>query len=311
MPIFCRAPDLSLLVPRPDGGSEQINELPSSAADEDTVPPMRRAAYSRAMGEPTDLYERLYFHEIEVREQLNSRLQLPLSLILVLAGAFAYLLQSADYSSTSYVSHLFKASLSLMGLALFCSACLFARAAWWHNYKFVPYANQTARNWRELKEYDAKYGTAIADKTMAEYVQGHFIEGATTNAHNNDRRSAYLHWSNMAVIATSAFALLAFLTFVLGDLSRKQSVAQVSIMQPVEVRGIAVPDRFILVPAETTGPDAVKAAGVDPITTQMGERSDSTRPSAATPSTSNAPSSRGWPASSTPVTNTGTAKDTR
>jgi hypothetical protein len=265
------------------------------------------------MAEPTDLYERLYFHEIEVREQLNSRLQLPLSLIVVLAGAFAYLLQSADHSLAGYVSHAFKMALALTGSALLCSAYLFARAAWWHNYKFLPYANQTAHSWKELTEYDAKYGTAIADRTMAAYLKGHFIEGATANAHNNDLRSAYLHWCNMAVIITSGFALVAFLTFVLGDLGRKQSVTQVSIAQPVDIRGIALPHELVVVPDHT----ATAASGIGtririvPVYARQGERNASTGPSAAaTPSTSNASGPGGRSTSTTPSPPAEPAKET-
>ena len=255
------------------------------------------------MGEPTDLYERLYFHEIEVREQLNSRLQLPLSLIVVLVGTFAYLLQSADNSLTSYLSLAFETALGLMGIALMCSAYLFARAAWGHNYKLVPYANQTAQSWKQLTEYDAKHGTAIADRTMAEYLKGHFIEGATANARNNDLRSTYLHRSNMAVIATSAFALLAFLVFALGDLGRKQNVTQVSIVHPVDVQGIEIPNKFIVVPDERSAPNSVNAARV-PSSTLAGERNDSTQrstPSTA-PSAADAPSSgRGQTSATTPT----------
>jgi len=206
------------------------------------------------MEDLTDLYERLYFHEIDAREQLNSRLQLPLSLIVVLAGAFAYLLQTADHALTSFAAYLFRTSLILMGASFLVGTYSFVRAAWGHNYKFIPYAQQIAAIVEQLKEYDVKYATTVADKLTAEYLRGYLIEGATNNASNNDRRSAYLHWSNMGVVATSAFALLAFLAFVLGDLSRAQSVMHVSLTQPVDIRGISIPNKLFVVREEDTVP---------------------------------------------------------
>jgi len=40
------------------------------------------------------LYEKLYFHEIDMRERLNSRLQIPLTIIAVLLGFLAFMLQN-------------------------------------------------------------------------------------------------------------------------------------------------------------------------------------------------------------------------
>ena len=43
-----------------------------------------------------DLYEKLYFHEIEVREALGGRLQTPMAIIVSLIGVVVYLLQNFD-----------------------------------------------------------------------------------------------------------------------------------------------------------------------------------------------------------------------
>jgi hypothetical protein len=43
-----------------------------------------------------DLYEKLYFHEIDVREKLSGRLQTPMAIIFSLVGVLAYLLQNFD-----------------------------------------------------------------------------------------------------------------------------------------------------------------------------------------------------------------------
>jgi len=43
-----------------------------------------------------EFYEKLYFLEAEARDKIHSRLQLPLTLILAIIGAVAFLLQNYD-----------------------------------------------------------------------------------------------------------------------------------------------------------------------------------------------------------------------
>ncbi|MFZ3037397.1 MAG: hypothetical protein WA112_09030 [Rugosibacter sp.] len=43
-----------------------------------------------------DLYEKLYFHEIEVREKLGGRLQTPMAIIVSLIGVLTFLIQNFD-----------------------------------------------------------------------------------------------------------------------------------------------------------------------------------------------------------------------
>ena len=53
-----------------------------------------------------DLYEKLYFHEIEVREKLGGRLQTPMAIIVSLIGVLAFLIQNFDkeHGATSAIA---------------------------------------------------------------------------------------------------------------------------------------------------------------------------------------------------------------
>jgi hypothetical protein len=202
------------------------------------------------MSELPELYEKLYFHEIDARERLNARLQMPLSLIIALAGVLAYLLQSFDFAFASAAAYFFAALLTLTAIALLCGGFHFVRAAWGQDYLFLPYAQETADHWNDLKKYDERYGTSVSRQLLSEYVERYFVAGATANAKSNDFRSLQLHKTSKYLIATSVLALLAFVTFVSGDLGRKSGPTQVLLAEPVEVRGITIPEKFVVVPAD-------------------------------------------------------------
>jgi hypothetical protein len=214
-----------------------------------------------------ELYEKLYFHEIESREQLNSRLQMPLTLIIALAGVLAYLFQGFDRVLTGIASYGFSILLTFAVLALLLGCYHFVRAAWGQTYLFLPYARATEDYSAELKskytEYDAKYGTKTAQLFFDEYLQRYFIDAATANAQINDVRSIHLHKTSRALIVTAVLAVLSFASFVLGDLGGEQAAVQVLLTRPVEVRGISIPERFFVVPDQTShsaARDAVRDA---------------------------------------------------
>jgi hypothetical protein len=54
-----------------------------------------------------DLYEKLYFHEIEVREKLGGRLQTPMAIIVSLIGVLTYLLQNFDSGHSGTATAIF------------------------------------------------------------------------------------------------------------------------------------------------------------------------------------------------------------
>lgn len=130
-----------------------------------------------------DLYEKLYFHEIEVREKLGGRLQTPMAIIVSLIGVLTYLLQNfdKDHTGTATATFLFLFALSS---ATFVTAVYFFVRSWYGNtYAFLPSAEAT-EEYRQLlqKTYEQyKDGDSLAETYLNDYLCTKYIACATQN----------------------------------------------------------------------------------------------------------------------------------
>ncbi len=187
------------------------------------------------------LYEKLYFHEIDSREKLNSRLQTPLTLIVSFVGVLAFMLQNYGHQGFSLAAVSFLFLLGLSAIALACAATFFVRS-WYNNtYSFLPAAQDT-ESYRQslIKLYEPyKNGTQLASDYFSDYLMDYYVRYSSANTECNDRRSIYLHKTNGALIFTALIAFLAFLTFYLGGLDKTniKKATEISIVTPVTLNG--------------------------------------------------------------------------
>lgn len=175
-------------------------------------------------GELRQLYEKLYFLEVDARDKIHGRLQLSLTLLLAVGGAVVFLLQNFDYQTGTWTL------LRAMFMLLFCAgmvllviaAGFFVKA--FHNprYRFLPDSEQTARYQAELERtyegYDQRGELVFA--ALDRYITGYYIEYGAFNTRVNDRRSAYLHSCNGAIVIAAAALMLAYLAFHFGGLDK-------------------------------------------------------------------------------------------
>jgi magnesium-transporting ATPase (P-type) len=193
------------------------------------------------------LYEKLYFHEIDSREKLNSRLQTPLTLIVSFVGVLAFLLQNYGHKGFSITSNLFFFLIFLSTVALTFAAVFFVKS-WYNNtYSFLPSA-QVSEDYRQtlIKLYEPyENGAQLASDYFSSYVMEYYIRYSSANTLCNDRRSIYLHKTNGALITTAAVAFLAFLAFFFGDLDKAHinKPTEISIVSPVTFIGGNMPDQ--------------------------------------------------------------------
>lgn len=187
-------------------------------------------------------YERLYFQEVEGRDKLNARLQMPLTLILATMGALAFLLENFDYHSGAWtVSRIaFAFFLTTGSIILVLAMNWFVRALYNHEYHFLPDSLETAQYKRLLDETYGEFGDRerLVSEAMDAYIVDAYVQYAAFNTRVNDRRSAYIHLCNGAMVGAAVLFVSAFLTFYFGDLnkSRIKSATEVVVTKPVEVK---------------------------------------------------------------------------
>jgi hypothetical protein len=187
------------------------------------------------------LYDKLYFHEIEMREKITSRLQVPLTLAVTLSGAFAFLFQHYDYArwklDAAHTTFLFFALVSI-GALIFATNSI--RVAWVDNaYKFMPFAQQTA-DYRELLKTtyaNVQNAPALVDLYTREYIVRELVESSSYNAKVNDLRSESIDKANQLILLTTAMLLIAFVTFQFGELdeSKVKRPQEVTVTKPVDI----------------------------------------------------------------------------
>ncbi|MBF0163336.1 MAG: hypothetical protein HQM01_02330 [Magnetococcales bacterium] len=97
------------------------------------------------------LYEKMYFHEIDAREKINSRLQLPLALIISLIGVLGLFIHNFHHHQFSTLEIafwiLFSVSIFALGIAI-----NYFRKAWINNvYSMIPLL-RNSEEYRQILE---------------------------------------------------------------------------------------------------------------------------------------------------------------
>jgi len=125
-------------------------------------------------------------------------------------------------------------------VVLVTGAGFFVKAFHNPSYRFLPDSEETARYKAQLeeayKEYDQR--AQLVSDALDKYITGYYIEYGAFNTRVNDRRAAYLHSCNGAIIGAAVLLMLAYLAFNFGgfDKGRIKLAAAVSVVKPTEVR---------------------------------------------------------------------------
>lgn len=169
-----------------------------------------------------DVFERLYFHELDGRDKVVQRLQLPLVAFIALLGLLGHIVQSAQRT--------FSGSTAWLWLLVGCSCALLLAAAFFfvmsvvgHTYSFLPVPSE----WQDYKDkcialyhaeidVDKLVSTAIKKGLMIRYA-----ECATINGHINAKKSFYVFMILRFLIAGAIMAVAAYALFFFGELGSK------------------------------------------------------------------------------------------
>ncbi len=162
------------------------------------------------------LYQRLYFHEIDLRDRIHARVPILLAIVLALIGMQSYMVNSLFSATWSkYEIVLLVCLLGVSVSALIVAVVYIVRS--WHgfSYKYLPFVEQLETHRGVLREYYRKYDATDMDGSLAKKVGGvffnYFVECASCNATLNDKKSERLHvafWWLIGSMATGFLALV-------------------------------------------------------------------------------------------------------
>jgi hypothetical protein len=163
------------------------------------------------------LYEKLYFHELDRKDKLLARLNLPLAMIAGLLSFFGYLLNKAPSANDGWPGVFF--------WVLYDYAFIFFLLALWHfrkawirgEYDYVlPVLKRLEEHLQnELKPHFGSDNDGL-NGHFEMVIFDYYITGATINATNNDERSREIDQLSKNVALCAAIAILSFIPFFIA-----------------------------------------------------------------------------------------------
>jgi hypothetical protein len=162
---------------------------------------------------PSDeLLEKLYFHEIAMRDAINGRLQNPVAALISVIGAQAIMISQVAEIAPSSTLIAFGMFSGLACLFAFMAARNFVQAAFGHSYAFLS----VARRWSEY-EYECYIqfqrspdtNTLIAE-SMSRMLRNELASCSSTNADINNLRTLSLEEGIANLVIGVVFSVIAF-----------------------------------------------------------------------------------------------------
>lgn len=160
-------------------------------------------------------YEKLYFQELERREKLSARLNVPLAILVAVVGFQSFMLNSASVAISGWSGFLFWTFFVLATCATVMGAWFF-KASWFgHTDKLLPTANETEAYRSQLidlyRNYDDK--EQLVENALKEYLYEYYKQFSSENTVNNDARAYRLYQATYAITVAVLCSFLAFIPY--------------------------------------------------------------------------------------------------
>lgn len=161
-------------------------------------------------------YEKVFYQELDRKEKLYARLNMPLAMLVAVVTFLSYMLNKAPTTQDGAASVFFWIFYLSTGVMLFIGAMYF-RAAWSlrDSDRGLPTLLDLETHRRSFSDNYEKYWDTPeqADEHFKGMVLNYFIEAATVNTENNDRRGIYLRSLANYVTAALLLSMLSFIPF--------------------------------------------------------------------------------------------------
>lgn len=159
-----------------------------------------------------EYYEKVYFHELGRKEQIFSRLSIPLATIIAVAGFYSVIIggdrAAMDFNSKFLFSLFLTVSIGFLGVGVY----FFIDALLGKMDQNMPEPNVIEQYRIDLLTYygDEPDPEARVAKEMHNYYHEKYMLCATICTNNNDRKSSSLYYCNLALIVSALVAVVAY-----------------------------------------------------------------------------------------------------
>tara|TARA_R110001583_G_scaffold177935_1_gene333586 strand:- start:276 stop:803 length:528 start_codon:yes stop_codon:yes gene_type:complete len=159
-------------------------------------------------------YEKIYFHEIDVRDKLEGRLKLPMTVFAVLIAMALFLFNDSIKEKTCELSFIFITIYTNACLIFILSVFFFIKSWYGYTYKMIPNAIAIENYYQEIYEsylsQDENEAVAWTNEAFEEYLLTTFRDYAAFNTVNNDKKSYNLYLSNTLMLISLLLFSIAY-----------------------------------------------------------------------------------------------------
>ncbi|OWY35932.1 hypothetical protein [Herbaspirillum aquaticum] len=184
-----------------------------------------------------ELCEKLYFHEVDTRDKVNARLQMPFAIGVAMAGILSFMLQNLDRAASGTWLYVFYGCYFFSGSFIFLGTWYFIKAAWSTEYQFVApgvfwtnYKAECYYSYEHLENADE-----LARNAFRSMLSDQYGRTSSANAIANDMRAYHLHLTLKFLIHAGMYAMFALMVFYFSGLNKqeKDSPVRVLITAPI------------------------------------------------------------------------------
>lgn len=179
-----------------------------------------------------ELQKSFYTQELEARDKISARLNIPLVLLISIASFFTYVAKNIDFSVEGVPTWV----TCLLVIAGLSSLFTFALATYafisalggikGHLYRFIPNA-ETVENYRNtLREFYKDYDSEVYKNYFYDFLLCAYAEYTSKNAAVNDRRSRWLHHCSVFLTLSILPLVVFFLTFIFSGYNGEKKVKE-------------------------------------------------------------------------------------
>lgn len=177
-----------------------------------------------------ELYEKLYFHEMEVRERITNRVQITFALVATGYTILSYMMRMLDYTVINLATNIFIIATGITFILSIMCLYFLVRAFWGNTYEGMPspvqtdlYRENLKSHKKSIEQYNKKYPKnkqqkINVDSSIYEHLYQKFRDCSTHNTEVNDRRSKQLHQAFKWLLFAAIPMLVSSVTFIIYDL---------------------------------------------------------------------------------------------
>lgn len=170
-------------------------------------------------------YEKQYYHELEMKQKIDVRLQAHIVFSLAWLNVSAYLVKDIDFQSNAYVISIFFASM-LCFFLLICNSLRFSIFSFYGNiYTFIETPKKLEKFYNDSSDYYKKYHSAnskqLVDERFNEVIMEDLLKTTDNNSKKNDSRSGESFEASRFLVFAAIPFLLALIIHTVYKLDLK------------------------------------------------------------------------------------------